>query len=153
MQNSAPLPKEPHRSLVAPVAAIVGAALSLPALAATALLIQLPFFLAGLGSGNWFPLPSAANSHSLALAAIYGYVALFFAYWVCIAALTFQLARRKNLSRGTTVYCLVFASTSLAALYPWRFSDGTAYFHALAWPHVAYLLCLVFLAFRARADA
>jgi hypothetical protein len=139
-------------ALLAPTAAVISAALSLPVLATTAFLILLPFLMAGLGSGSWFPLPSAANQ-ALGLAAVYGFVALFIAYWACIAALTYQLGRRRKLSRGTLLFCLAFALAFLAALYPWRFSNGTHYFHALAWPHVGYLICLSVLAFRARTDA
>ena len=142
-------PKAPF----APAVAIVGAVLSLPALATTAFLLLLPFLLAGLGSGNWFPLPSAPNNQALGLAAIYGFVALFIAYWACIAALTYQLARHKRLSRGTLLFCLAFVLAFIAVSYPWRFSNGTPYFHALVWPHIGYLLGLSVLAFRARTDA
>ena len=153
MQSPASPLRTRSQALFAPAAAIVGAALSLPALATTAFLILLPFLLAGLGSGNWFPIPSAPNTQAIGLAAIYGFVALFIAYWVCIATLTYQLARHRQLSRRTLLFCLAFALAFIAALYPWHFSNGTPYFHALVWPHLGYLLLLSFLAFRARTDA
>ena len=141
------------RARFAPAAAILGAALSFPALATTVFLILLPFLLAGLGSGNWLPLPSALNAHAIGFVAIYGFVALFIAYWVCVAALTYQLARHRALSRKVLLFCLAFAISFVAVFYPWRFSSGTPYFHALLWPHLGYLALLSFLAFSARADA
>jgi hypothetical protein len=125
----------------------------LPSPFTTAFLIFMVLFLAAVGSGQWFPLPSAANTQGLLLIAIYGFVALFILYWMFVAALTYQLARRRKVSRAMTLFCLLFALTFTIVFYPWRFADGSSYFNALMWPHVAYLLYLSFLALRPRTDA